>query len=273
MLSARSIKSLYTLALAEGEGVGTAYEYYVKRLALAPWLRQIERPQRILVAGLPQKYGASLDFLLLAAELGATITVIDERPQAIVKLERALATAQAQGCLVHVEPATCVVANLTEVAGEFDLCLSCEVLQRLAVASRPSYVRRLQEAASAVALFAPNADNPAHTELSGLSGLHLRELVTLVGGGAGEQGSGGAGEYHVLRPLPGHLVTAAAYLDMPPFPPGIVRDEEQRARASSGRFEALAMWALGTYARLEKVLPSGVRQRHSHIVYALTRKA
>ena len=273
MLSARSIKSLYTLALAEGEGVGTAYEYYVKRQALAPWLRQIERPQRILVAGLPQKYGASLDFLLLAAELGATITVIDERPQAIVKLERALATAQAQGCLVHVEPATCVVANLTEVAGEFDLCLSCEVLQRLAVASRPSYVRRLQEAASAVALFAPNADNPAHTELSGLSGLHLRELVTLVGGGAWKQGSRGAGAYHVLRPLPGHLVTVSAYLDMPPFPPGIVRDEEQRARASSGRFEALAMWALGTYARLEKVLPSGVRQRHSHIVYALTRKA
>ena len=65
----------------------------------------------------------------------------------------------------------------------------------------------------------------------------------------------------------------SAYLDMPPFPPGIVRDEEQRARASSGRFEALAMWALGTYARLENLLPSGVRQRHSHIVYALTRKA
>ena len=274
MLSARSIKSLYTLALAEGEGVGTAYEYYAKRLALSSWLRQIVRPQRILVAGLPQKYGASLDFLLLAAELGATITVIDERPQAIVKLERALATAQAQGCLVHVEPATCVVANLTEVAGEFDLCLSCEVLQRLAVASRPSYVRRLQEAASAVALFAPNAGNPAHMNLSGLSGLGLDELEALVGsGGAGEQGSRGAGEYHVLRPLPGHLVTVSAYLDMPPFPPGIVRDEEQRARASSGRFEALAMWALGTYARLEKVLPSGVRQRHSHIVYALTRKA
>jgi len=269
----RSVKSLYRLALAEGEGVGTAYEYYAKRLVLSPWLQQIERPQRILVAGLPEKYGASLDFLLLAYELGAAVTVIDERPSAIAKLQKALAAAQAQGYLVHNEPACGVVARLTDVTGEYDLCLASEVLQRLAVTSRPAYVRRLQEAAPAVALFAPNADNPAHTELSGLSGLHLRELVSLVGGGAGEQGSRGAEEHHVLMPSPGHLVTMSAYLDMPPFPPGIVRDEEQRARASSGRFEALAMWALGAYARLEKILPTGVRQRRSHIVYALSRKA
>lgn len=245
MLSAHSIKALYVLALAEGEGVGTAYEYYVKRLALAPWLRRMERPRRILVAGLPQKYGASLDFMLLAAELGAAVTVVDERPQAIAKFQSAVAAAQTQGWLVHVEPAECAVASLTDVADEFDLCLSSEVLQRLAAAARPVYVRRLQEVAPAVALFAPNADNPAHTELSGLSGLHLSELVTLVGGGA-------------------------AYLDMPPFPPGMVRDEEQRARASSGRFEAMAMWALGYYARLEKFIPASIRQRHSHIVYALT---
>ncbi len=38
MLHQISIKTLYSLALAEGEGVGTAYEYFAKRLILASWL-------------------------------------------------------------------------------------------------------------------------------------------------------------------------------------------------------------------------------------------
>ncbi|HEX6384106.1 MAG TPA: hypothetical protein VF177_05500 [Anaerolineae bacterium] len=261
MIPIHSIKSHYTLALAEGEGVGTAYEYYAKRLVLSPWLRQVKRPERVLVAGLPQKYGVSLDFLLLAAELGAAVVVIDERPQAIARLQRALAAAQAQGWLVQLDLVCRVVASLADVTEEFDLCLSSEVLPRLAAGTRTTYVRRLQNLTPAVALFAPNADNPLHTTLSGLSGLHRSELEALVGGrGAGEPGSRVG-------------VTLSGYLDMPPFPPGVVRDENQRARASSGRFEALAMWALGYYARLEKYVPTTIRRRHSHIVYAFTRRA
>ncbi len=66
MLPTHSIKALYALALAEGEGMGTAYEYYAKRLILGRWLAERPRPASILIAGLPQKYGASLDLLLLA---------------------------------------------------------------------------------------------------------------------------------------------------------------------------------------------------------------
>src|SRR5690606_30513282 len=79
----RSIKALYALALAEDEGVGTAYEYFAKRLVLRPWLRQQPPVRRLLVAGLPEKYGASLDHLLLAEELGATAVVVDDRPPAL----------------------------------------------------------------------------------------------------------------------------------------------------------------------------------------------
>lgn len=257
MIRIRPIKSLYALALAEDEGVGTAYEYYAKRLVLGPWLQQMERPQRILVAGLPEKYGASLDFLQLAAELGAVVTVVDERPQAIARIQRALAAAQAQGWLVHLEPACRVVDSLVDIVEEFDLCLSSEVLQRLADSTRDAYIGRLQELAPAVALFTPNAGNPAHTNLSGLTGLDLDELEALAE-------CRGAGDSHRLA--------RSGYLDMPPFPPGIVRDEEQRARASSGRLEAMAMWALAYYARLEKFLPASIRQRYSHIVFALTRR-
>jgi hypothetical protein len=99
MLKSISIKSLYALALAEGEGVGTAYEYYAKRLALGRWLKQVGRPVRMLVAGLPQKYGSSLDFLLLAEELGVAVTVVDERPFALDKLQSSLEAARAAGWL------------------------------------------------------------------------------------------------------------------------------------------------------------------------------
>ena len=70
MLPFRTIKSLYPLALAEGEGVGTAYEYFAKRLVLSSWLAKLPTVRRLIIAGLPEKYGSSLDFLLIAQEMG-----------------------------------------------------------------------------------------------------------------------------------------------------------------------------------------------------------
>jgi hypothetical protein len=259
MLTSFSIKSLYALALAEGEGVGTAYEYFAKRLALAGWLKRLERPARLLIAGLPEKYGSSLDFLQLAQELGASVTVVDERPFALTKLQSSLAAAQGAGWLTAVSPnliPTTSLADLAELTDSFDLAISSEVLQRLDEADRPRYVARLGELATAVALFCPNADNPAHTNLSGLHGLTLAQLQALFP--TSDQ-----------RPATSHQPPATGYIDMPPFPPGVIRSEEQREQATSGKFEAFAMWGLGYYARAEKILPTAVRRRQSHIVYAL----
>lgn len=253
MLKHTSIKSLYSLALAEGEGVGTAYEYYVKRLTLARWLRQAERPARMLVAGLPQKYGSSLDFFLLAEELGAEVTVADERRSALDKLQSSLEAARAAGWLTAVFPRRRLVANLadlSELDDAFDLCISAEALQRMAAADRPRYAARLRQLATAIALFAPNADNPAHIQISGLAGLTLAEIQSLLPAGG-----------------------QAGYIDMPPFPPGVIRSEEQRAQATSGKLEALAMWGLGYYARAERWLPAAARRRQSHIVYALASRS
>jgi hypothetical protein len=255
MLKSISIKSLYALALAEGEGVGTAYEYYAKRLTLARWLKQVGRPVRMLVAGLPQKYGSSLDFLLLAEELGAAVTVVDERPFALDKLQSSLEAARAAGWLTAVSPQllhTANLADLGELDGSYDLSISAEVLQRLPAADRPRYVARLWQLGTAVALFAPNEDNPAHTKISGLDGLTLTEIQSLFP------------TPHSPAPSP-----YSGYIDMPPFPPGIIRSDEQRAQATSGKLEGLAMWGLGYYARAERWLPTAVRRRQSHIVYAL----
>lgn len=254
MLEGVSIRELYPLALAEGEGVGTAYEYFAKRLVLRPFLTTLPHIRHILIAGLPERYGASLDFVRLAAELGARVTVVDERPAALTKLATAVADASKLNALPHVQIDTLAVDALdatVPLAGRFDLALSSEVLQRLTRVRRQAFVAWVSAVADAAALFTPNADNPSHTSISGLGGLHLNELqeVTAV-----------------------HASTRRAqtgYIDMPPFPPGITRTDEQREQATSGTVEAVAMWGLGCYARAERLLPQSIRRSQSHIVYAL----
>jgi hypothetical protein len=253
MLRSRSIKSLYQLALAEGEGIGTAYEYFAKRLILRGWLAKCAPAPRVLIAGLPEKYGSSLDFLLIAQELGAVeIIVVDERAKALEKNRKNLAAAQAGGNLVKVEPQFLTLSDFGDLEGlrdSFDVCLSSEVLQRVDPTMRERYLSHLKRLSRSSALFVPNGDNPAHTNISGLKGLRLSELQCLLQNGG--------------------PVANLGYIDMPPFPPGITRSAEQRQHASSGNFEGLAMRGLSYYARLENSFPSFWRRDHSHIVYAL----
>lgn len=241
-----TIKELYPLALAEGEGVGTAYEYFAKRLVLTRWLASEKAPRTILIAGLPQKYGSSLDFFLLAKQLGAHLTVVDIDPAPLAKAQRSLRAAQNEGLLRAMRPTFTLLENWNALpASSFELALCSEVLQRLPADERPSYVAAVRGAATRWAAFCPNADNSSHLGLSGLGGLSLSAMQTLFPS------------------------CPTQYIDMPPFPPGITRTENQRAQATSGRKEALAMWGLGYYARAEKWLPTAVRRRYAHIVYAL----
>jgi hypothetical protein len=256
ILQKRSIKSLYPLALAEGEGVGTAYEYFAKRLILGRWLKNRAKPSSMLVAGLPEKYGCSLDFFLLAHEWDIRPIVVDQRRTALEKLARSIAAAQQVGDLSGLEVDLLLVndiVELNEVHGQFDLAICSEVLQGISAENRPNYLNRLNQLATQTATFCPNADNAAHTNLSGLSGLTLNEIQAL------------SALPSTRSPQPSALT---GYIDMPPFPPGITRDEDQREHASSGKLEAFAMWGLGYYARAESLMPSSVRRSQSHIVYA-----
>lgn len=253
MLNDFSIKALYSLALAEGEGVGTAYEYYAKRLMLRRRLTGWLPPRSVLVAGLPERYGSSLDFLLLAAEVGAEVTVVDDRPGALKRL--AQLESQLHGrtqTLPLARPANLLatdLAHLPALQGRYELALSSEVLQRLSAAEQRAYVQRLGQLSGALAIFAPNAANDAHTTISGLAGVTHEALREIVAGELGD------------------WEMEAGYLDMPPFPPGITRTGEQREQASTGRMEAAAMSLLRGYARAERLWPERLRQRHAHIVY------
>ena len=270
MLANLSIKSLYALALAEGEGMGTAYEYYVKRMALGRYLKDRPRPNSILIAGLPEKYGVSLDFLLLATELEAKTTVIDDRPAAMERLNGALSTlAGMSGAPSITLPEHMVLADLNSLGaldGQFDLVLSSEVLQRLSLAGRRTFVDRLTRSAPALAFFCPNADNEAHNSRSGLGGLTLAEIQALTADDRPQTTAKQAGSSR-----PSAVVgrrSSSGFIDMPPFPPGITRSAEHRTGATSGPFWASVMWGLGRYAHVERYLPQSVRRRQSHIVYA-----
>ncbi len=145
MLNNITIKKLYPFALAEGEGVGTAYEYYSKRLLLSRWLANNEPPRSILIAGLPQKYGASMDFLLLAAELGTDLTIVDERIAALNRCRSALGEIQKTGELSHLNPRflhTHDIMEMPEIDDYSDLALSSEVLQRLPEDDRLQYMTK-----------------------------------------------------------------------------------------------------------------------------------
>ena len=253
MTDTQTIKQLYALALAEGEGVGTAYEYYAKRLVLLPWLAKGKRPASMLIAGLPEKYGVSLDFMLLGAELECRITVVDDRSFALAKLDRALEYLNRNHYLTALNLQifqTGDLSSLAELKANFDLAVSSEVLQRLTAEKQGSYVSRLQEVSSALALFSPNGDNESHVGISGLNGLKLEEFDNLIRQNIGDE-------------------TIIGFIDMPPFPPGITRSEAQREEATTGRVEALAMWGLGIYAHMERYLPKSVRRKWAHIVYGL----
>ena len=149
MLQSVSIKSLYVPALAEGEGVGTAYEYFAKRLVLRGWLKHISpKPQSILMAGCPEKYGSNLDTVLLAAEVGASLTIIDDRPDAVEKAQNALNAAHEENWLPQFQATYTAVTDLTDLSeldAHYDLVVVSEVLQRIPAEQITTYIQELQQ--------------------------------------------------------------------------------------------------------------------------------
>jgi hypothetical protein len=241
-----SIRELYRYAVAEGEGVGTAYEYHAKRRVIAPLLAALPPTPRIVVAGLPEKYGTSLDFILLAAEARAELVILDDGADRIARSRAAVeGVGGLRGMgLSNVEYKEVTLAQMAE-GEQADLLLSCEVVQRVPSVERAAFMQRLRACAPSGAVFVPNSANRSHLDRSGLGGFEAEELRSLAGAGS-----------------------EVDFVDMPPFPPGITRTAAQRESARSGRLEAAAMRMLQTYCDAERFVPNAVRRRLAHIVFA-----
>jgi hypothetical protein len=258
--TSKSIKSLYAINLIEGEGVGTAYEYYSKLRKLRKFINSIGSPRRILIAGLPEKYGLSMDFFLLGQMLQAETVVIDERANALERARSALSILRNKKLLGDVNTVLLKsdqIENFNNEGlfdGEFDLALSSEVLQRLDTARRHTFISNLKFTAKNFAIFVPNSGNESHANLSGLNSISLRELLKYIGN---EHSDSGIYDY--------------GYIDMPPFPPGLSRSQDKREQAAESRLESSLMKGLEIYSLCENLIPKFIKEKIAHIVYIMVK--
>ena len=256
---AENITSLYTVNLVEGEGVGTAYEYYAKLRKLKRFINSIEKPKRILIAGLPEKYGLSMDFFLLGQMLQAETVVVDERPDALGKAQKALLTLISERLfdeskIIFIQADKIAEFNNQSLTGgKFDLALSSEVLQRLDGA-QGIYISNLKRVAHNFAIFVPNRRNESHANLSGLNSVYLEELLQYC-----QAGQSGVKIYDY------------GYIDMPPFPPGLSRSQEKRKQVVESRLETLLMKGLEIYSLFEDMIPKFIKEKFAHIVYVMAK--
>lgn len=252
-----SLEHLYRIASAEGEGLGTAYEYLAKWNFLERIFNEIGYNRHVLIGGLPEKYGLSMDFVLFAMRYDSHITVIDERDDALHRFKNALK-------IFDTRPNVCVikVKDLSEFEligmgkdesdhkkddGRYALSLCSEVLQRLPGESREDYVDRVLDLSERAVIFVPNRDNRAHARWSGLNALSIDEIARCCGG---------------------HLV-ASGYIDMPPFPPGLKKSRIYAPWSSTKN--RLLMKMLEIWCASEKIFPNDVKRKVAHIVYAYLR--
>lgn len=241
-----SIKSLYLTALLEGEGLGTAYEYFAKWRILMKIFRKIGYPKNILVAGLPEKYGSSMDFVLFAQKYNLNITIVDDRVENINKFKKILELAKEKEDfmeITEIDRLSDLKLNLKE---KYDLLLCCEVLQRLSEEERTKYFNQIGEIAENALIFVPNKENRSHAKLSGLNALNLNEL------------SNYCQRYDIID---------KGYVDMPPFPPGLKRSEEDRQKVTESFLQKSFMKTLELWAGSEAIFPKIFKRRFSHIIY------
>ena len=131
---------LYRLAIQEGEGLGTAYEYF-SRLRLLKRLLNNKKIKKVLIAGLPEKYGFGLDLLVFAGILDCNVYIVDDRKQALDALINNISILQNKKLLniKKVEFEHVDRLDKIEHPGNFDLAVSSSVIQRLSSNSRKRY--------------------------------------------------------------------------------------------------------------------------------------
>lgn len=251
-----NMETFYRFALMSGEGIGTAYEYFVKWGLLKNVIDSAKDPKHIFIWGLPEKYGLGLDFVLLAMIYRSSITIVDER-HAIIDKFKIISDKighRPQIDISRIENLSQLDAKsfLEKNHGEkYDLLLSCEVLQRLSEGDRANYFNQIGKIAKVSAIFVPNKDNVAHAKLSGLNTVSLCELQSYCSQTSND-------------------ILKSGYVDMPPFPPGLRRSEDAKNKALDSRVERFLMRILEKWELIEKITPFKIKAHLSHIVYVFT---
>jgi len=228
------------------EGWGTAYEYYVKYNLIERFLTQ--KPKNILLYGLPEKYGLSLDHIYSAKLYDAEITIVDERNNVLDQLSRVLESDEASDLFRGLNYQIINTLDLAKpsVYESFDVGFNTEVLQRLDEPKRQQYTKTLAHLSKTIFSFAPNSKNSMHNKVSGLDSLTLSQMKNLSKNT----------DLNIL---------GSGYLDMPPFPPGLRKPGGSEKRG--GLLDSVFPPSLKLWTYFERACPNVIKSRASHIVY------
>ncbi len=234
-----NINTLYSLALVEGEGIGTAYEYLIKLKLLKEFVKN-KQIKDILIYGLPEKYGFSMDFVLFGKINNFNITIVDDRKEKIKSFEKIINNLIKKGLLLK-RPRIIRLNNLNDLKFDkrFDLILCSEVMQGLFNKEKVEYAKTIQKLSIYAALFLPNRDNKLHSIISRLKTLSLDKLKEYFN------------KSHILN---------IGYIDMPPFPPGLKKKRREN-------INNLFSFLLEKWAKIERLLPKSIKKKVAHICY------
>lgn len=243
------IDFLYALALEEGEGFGTAYEYFVK-IKLLFELLDPSSVRSILMAGLPEKYGFSLDIFLFANLCGSKILVVDTDTEKLGRAEKLIKTLAFKKMLSDSNGEFKKVNSLCDLKhlGDFDLSVSPLMVQQLSAEERLDHIRSLLNISRSAIITAPNRGNDAHGNITGLNSISISEVK----------------EWKTFSPAVMPLIKCG-FLDMPPFPPGVKIKKTSADRRNS--WTAIGLKFLECWAAMEGLFPEGIKSRMAHIVY------
>lgn len=223
------LRQFYSLAIEEGEGLGTAYEYASKLKLLKPFLDS----RKVLIYGLPEKYGMSLDFLYILSQHNCDVHVYDERKEKIQQYLQIIDILIKKG-IIQRKPQI-----VNEIREEYDLILSSEVIQRLGKNKLQSYFEDTKKFSKKSLIFFPNANNKSHYFFSKLNSYKPEYVANFF-------------EHDVKT----------GFADMPPFPPGLSLKSDKQRKNLKWLIFPLRIWLI-----IEKVCPNPIKKRFCHIAY------
>ncbi|OGF44858.1 MAG: hypothetical protein A2452_01480 [Candidatus Firestonebacteria bacterium RIFOXYC2_FULL_39_67] len=240
------MKKFYEVALLEGEGLGTAYEYYMKRRLLIKLFRKEGHLNSFCVFGLPEKYGTSMDFCLLAGEVKASrVTILDERREVVNKCTAAVTKLRENKLLPDSLPH--VKEGLDLKDEKYDFITNCDVFQRFSEEEALKMIESAAENSKLSVFFLPNGFNVSHVPSPGRKAVNPVEFVKKLSSKLAIIGWG--------------------YIDMPPFPSGSKISEEKKKAVKSGVFNFAVFVVLKLWAIFEILTPSFIRKKYSHAFY------
>lgn len=237
-------KTLYSLATSSEEGIGTAYEYFVKIKKLNKIIKNL---RSIAIFGLPEKHGVSLDFLLFAKNKNLKTTVYEDREDTLKKLLKAVEKHIDLGSSLKL----IIKKNLLDMEEKerFDCLVNSDCLQRFENNEREIILLKAKKMSNISIFFMPNEDNISFVKTN-----LNRKTVS-------------SDEILNCCAKNNIKIIESGYIDMPPFPSGISLSKEKREKIKNSIFINIIFFGLICWSLLEVVLPEVIRKRFSHIFY------